>query len=173
MLLDRTLAMYGPTAKPARDGLRNVVQRALDGIWGHGDIRPENLNSTATRDAVNANFARIENLAATSDTERSLKSLALQEAELTADERLMMFEQLGASIPLPMLVVLIFWLSMLFLGIGLLSRFNATVCTALLVAAISVAAAIFLILELGEPYRGIMRISDEPLRNALAQIDRP
>ena len=43
---------------------------------------------------------------------------------------------------------------------------------ALLVGALSVAGAIFLILELSEPYRGLMRISDEPLRNAMTQIDR-
>ena len=30
----------------------------------------------------------------------------------------------------------------------------------------------FLILELSEPYRGLMRLSDEPLRNAMTQIDR-
>jgi NADP-dependent 3-hydroxy acid dehydrogenase YdfG len=59
-----------------------------------------------------------------------------------------------------------------FLGFGLFARFNTTVTVALLVGARSVAGAIFLILELSEPYRGLMRISDEPLRNAMAQIDR-
>jgi hypothetical protein len=43
---------------------------------------------------------------------------------------------------------------------------------ALLVGALSVAAAIFLILELNDPYHGLMRLSDEPLRDAIAQIDR-
>ena len=70
------------------------------------------------------------------------------------------------------LTVLVFWISMLFLGFCLFARANATVAVALLIGAFSVAGAIFLILELNEPYGGIMRISDEPLRNVMAQIDR-
>ena len=56
---------------------------------------------------------------------------------------------------------------MLFLGFGLFTRFNTTVTVALLVGALSVAGAIFLILELSDPYHGLMQISDEPLRNAM------
>ena len=52
------------------------------------------------------------------------------------------------------------------------ARFNTTVTVALLVGALSVAGAIFLTLELNDPYRGVMRISDEPLRNAMGQIDQ-
>jgi hypothetical protein len=70
------------------------------------------------------------------------------------------------------LTVLVFWICVLFLGFGLFARINATVTVALLVGALSVAGAIFLILELGDPYRGVMQISDEPLRNAIVQIDR-
>ena len=57
-------------------------------------------------------------------------------------------------------------------GIGLFARFNAIVMAALLVGALSIAAAIFLILELSDPYAGLMRLSDMPLRTALAQMDQ-
>ena len=98
-----------------------------------------------------------------------MQSRALEETESIARSRLRMFEQLGSSISWPFLAVLVFWISVLFLGFGLFARINATVTVALLVGALSVAGAIFLILELNEPYRGIMRISDEPL----AQRDGP
>ena len=68
--------------------------------------------------------------------------------------------------------MLVFWICTLFLGFGLFSSPNATVTVGLLVGAVSVACAIFLILEMNDPYRGVMRISDEPLRNAIAQIDQ-
>ena len=68
--------------------------------------------------------------------------------------------------------MLVFWICVLFLGLGLFARFNTTVAVAILVGALSVAGAIFLILELNDPYRGLMRLSDEPLRNAMTQIDR-
>jgi hypothetical protein len=44
------------------------------------------------------------------------------------------------------------------------------VAIALLVGSLSVAAAIFLILELSRPYAGLIQLSDEPLRDVLAQI---
>jgi hypothetical protein len=71
-----------------------------------------------------------------------------------------------------LLMVLVFWLSVLFLGFGLFARFHITITVVLIVGALSVASAIFLILELSQPYQGLMRISDAALRSALAQMDR-
>ncbi len=101
-----------------------------------------------------------------------MQSRAVQESESIGRSRLLMVAQLGSSISWPFLTVLVFWICVLFLGFGLFARFNATVTVALLVGALSVAGAIFLILELNDPYRGLMRISDEPLRNAIAQLGR-
>jgi hypothetical protein len=49
-------------------------------------------------------------------------------------------------------------------------RFNATVFAALVIGALSIAGAIFLILEMNQPYSGVMRISDAPIRDALSQM---
>jgi hypothetical protein len=59
---------------------------------------------------------------------------------------------------------------MLFTGFGLFAQMNATVIAAFLFGALSVSSSIFLILEMNQPYRGLMRLSDAPLRNALTQI---
>jgi hypothetical protein len=68
--------------------------------------------------------------------------------------------------------VLVFWLTVLFVGFGLFARFNPTIVAALLVGAVSVAGAIFLILELNRPATGVMQISITPIRNALMQMGR-
>ncbi len=81
-----------------------------------------------------------------------------------------MFEALGGSIRGPFLTVLVFWICTLFMGFGMLSRFNVTVTSVLLVGALSVAGAIYLILEMSDPYSGIMQISDQPLLTAIALI---
>ncbi len=101
-----------------------------------------------------------------------MQSRAIQESEVIARSRLLMFEQSSGSVSLPFLTVLVFRIGVLSLGFGLFARFNATVTASLFVGALSVAGAIFLILELNQPYRGLMQISDEPLRSAIAQIDR-
>jgi hypothetical protein len=81
-----------------------------------------------------------------------------------------MLEQANSSISWPFLAILVYWISMLFVGFDLFARINATVIVALLIGALSVSSAIFVILELNHPYLGLMRISGAPLRNALAQI---
>jgi hypothetical protein len=172
VLLDRTLEFYGPDAKMARDGLRDVVRQTHDRIWSPEGARPEDLNSIETRNASKANIEELLSLSPRTDLERMMQSRALQDIESISQSRLLMFEDLGGSIKWPFLMILIFWICMLFLGFGLFVRFNATVTVALFVGALSVAGAIFLILELNDPYHGLMRISDEPLRNAMAQIDR-
>ena len=172
VLLDRTLEFYGPGAKEARTRLRDAMLQTHDRIWSPEGVRPENLDSAATRDSVNANIEQLLSLSPKTDAERMMQSRAVQESESVGRSRLLMFEQLGSSISWPFLTVLVFWTCVLFLGFGLFARFNMTVTVALLVGALSVAGAIFLILELNDPYHGLMRISDEPLRNAIAQLDR-
>ena len=172
LLLDRTLKFYGIGAKEARDGLRDAIVQTHNRIWSREGVRPENLDSRATQKSVNANIEQLLSLSPKTDAERMMQSRAVQESEAISQSRLLMFEQLGGSIPWPFLTVLIFWICVLFLGFGLFARFNTTVTVALLVGALSVAGAIFLILELNDPYRGLMRISDEPLRNAIGQIDQ-
>ena len=172
LLLDRTLKFYGPGAKEARDGLRDAIRQTHDRIWSPDGVRPENLDSRATRNSVNASIEQLLRLSPKTDAERMMQSRAVQESESITQSRLAMFEQLGSSISWPFLTVLVFWICVLFVGFGLFARFNPTVTVALVVGALSVAGAIFLILELSEPYRGLMRISDEPLRNAIGQIDQ-
>jgi hypothetical protein len=69
-----------------------------------------------------------------------------------------------------MLVVLIFWLTIIFISFGLYVPRNATVVVSLLVSAISVSGAIFLILEMYSPYEGLIHVSTAPLRAALTHL---
>jgi hypothetical protein len=84
--------------------------------------------------------------------------------------RWMMFEQAGSSVSIPLLAVLVFWLATIFASFGLFAPRNATTLATLFVCALLVSGAIFLILEMYSPFRGLMQISSAPLRNALAQL---
>jgi hypothetical protein len=68
-------------------------------------------------------------------------------------------------------LVLVAWLTLLFFGFGLFARFNRTVVAALFTGALSVAAAVFVILEETHPYTGSVQISRAPLRDALSQMN--
>jgi hypothetical protein len=69
-----------------------------------------------------------------------------------------------------LLVVVVFWLTVIFLSFGLFAPPNTTVTATLFVSALSVSCAIFLILEMDRPYDGIIQISSAPLRDALARL---
>src|ERR1700739_982165 len=90
--------------------------------------------------------------------------------QLRVQERL--FAQSGSSISTPFLVIVVFWLTVLFVSFGLFAPRNATAIITLLVAAISVAGALFLILELEYPFSGLIQIPSTPLRNALAVLGK-
>jgi hypothetical protein len=170
LLLDRVLSFYGPDAKEPRDLLRQGVAAIHDQIWSPDGEGGADFDPKATRGTVDAFMDRLEDLAPKTGSQTMLKSQAMQVARTLGQTRLLMFEQSGSSISWPFLTVLVFWLCMLFLGFGLFARVNATVTVALFIGAVSVAGAIFLILGLNQPYQGFMRISDTPLRAALAQI---
>ena len=86
--------------------------------------------------------------------------------------RWLLFEQAGTSISTPLLVIVVFWLTILFFSFGLFAPSNATATASLMVAALSVSGAIFLILELDHPFGGLIRISSQPMRNVLTHIAR-
>ncbi len=65
--------------------------------------------------------------------------------------------------PVAFLVVMAFWLTMLFLGFGLLAPRNATVMWACFIGAVSISAAMFLIMELNQPFSGLLRVPDTSL----------
>jgi len=71
---------------------------------------------------------------------------------------------------MPLLVMLIFWLTLLFASFGLFVRANPMVVVSLFASALAVCGAIYLILEMYQPYSGLIQASSVPLRTALEQL---
>jgi hypothetical protein len=86
--------------------------------------------------------------------------------------RWLLIEQDIIGIPVPVLIVVVFWLCLLFMSFGLFSPRNATVSVALFLCTIAVAVAVQMILDLSRPFEGVVRVSDKPLRHALDVIKR-
>ena len=168
ILLDRVLAHYGPEAKDARAVLQRSVAAAIERFWPANRDRPEATGPRAS--PVEALYDKIQEVSPQSDIQRSLQNQALTLALDLGRTRMLLFEQLGSSIPLPFLVVLVFWLAIIFASFGLFAPRNATVIATLFVCALSVSGAIFLILELDRSFEGLLQVSGAPLRAALAQL---
>jgi hypothetical protein len=170
LLLDRVLSLYGPETDDARKLLRGGVAATLDRLWPDDNARPVDLTPGEARAEFDAFYDKVARLAPKDDARRALKARALDITTGLAQTRLRLFAQKDSSIPVPFLVVLVFWLMILMAGCGLLAPRNATVIAVLIVCALSVSCALFLILELDRPFEGVMRISSAPLREALSRL---
>ena len=113
----------------------------------------------------------LERLSPKNDTQHSLQARAIQAFTQGAQIRLQLFAQTGGSIPVPFLVILVFWLSAIFVSFTLFAQTNLIVITSVFVGALSFAGAIFLVLELDNPFTGLMGISSTTLRSALAPLN--
>jgi hypothetical protein len=170
ILLDRVLAHYGPETKEARMLLEQTAAGMLDRIWpesrtGNAEVKPSG--------AVGERFYdKIQELSPQNEVQRSLQAQALKMSVDLGQTRWLLFEQGGSSIPMPFLVLLIFWVTIIFLSFGLFAPPNATVIATLFLCALSVSGAIFMILELDRPFGGVIHISSAPMRNALAQLGK-
>jgi hypothetical protein len=162
--LDRALALYGPETKEIRTLLRGAIGRMTDQLWSSTSPVPP---SAAGGEIL---FEKIQGLSPKNDTQRSLQSQAVSIAVDIGKARWLMYEQAITSVSMPLLVVLVLWLTVIFISFGLFAPFNATVVSSLLVSALSVSGAIFLILEMYSPYSGLIQISSAPLRAALAHL---
>jgi hypothetical protein len=169
VLLDRVLANYGPETKEARELLRDVVARNLDRLWPQERLRTSELATPAVGSGA-ALYQSIQALSPKDNTQRSLQAQAVSMALSLGEIRWLMYAQGANSISKPMLVILVFWLTMIFISFGLMAPTNATVISALLACGLSVSGAVLLILELYSPYGVLIAISSAPLRNALAQL---
>jgi hypothetical protein len=170
ILLDDLLAQYGPEATPARNLLRRSIQPLANRTW-----QEENKNRKLVHFESSAEALAFENvlerLSPKDDAQRSLQSRAIQAFTDGAQTRLQLFAQAGGSIPVPFLIILVFWLSAIFVSFTLFAQTNLVVMASLFVCALSFACAIFLILELDNPFTGLMGISSATLRSALLPLN--
>jgi hypothetical protein len=170
ILLDRILAHYGSETKEIRGRLQSAVRDALDTMWPEG--RAENSGKAGAPGGGEALYEKIQELSPQSDAQRLLQSQALNVAIDLAKTRWLTVEQASNSVSVPLLVVLVFWLSLIFCSFGLLAPRTPIVVATLGLCALSVSAAVFLVLDLYIPYRGVVRVSSAPLRTALDRLGK-
>jgi hypothetical protein len=170
ILLDDLLAQYGREAIPVRTRLRQSIEPLANSIWHEGGVvadKPARFEASAQSSTLEK---ELESLSPTNDAQRSLQSRAVAAFTEGAQTRLLLFTQAGGSIPIPFLIILVFWLSAIFVSFTLFAPTNLVVMASLLVCALSFSGAIFLVLELDSPFTGLMGISSAALRNALLPL---
>jgi hypothetical protein len=166
--VDRTLAQFGPETHEQRDELRKMLAGIVLRVWPtEGAVKP--ASGTLQKEGENL-FGSIVALTPKSELQRLAQSRALQLLENIGETRQMLIQQSQAELSRPILIALLSWTTALFAGFGFLARSNATVIAALFIGSLSIAGAVFLIVEMSQPYGGWVQISSAPLRAVLAQM---
>jgi hypothetical protein len=168
ILLDNLLAQYGPEARPIREQMRSTIGPLADRLWREKDASASGrFEANAAGERV---YLEIQALSPQSDLQRSLQARAAQISTDLAQIRLLLFVESDSQMPAPFLAILVFWLVIIFASFSLFSGLNVTVFTFLSLFALSASCALFLILELSQPFTGLMTISSVSLRNALGPL---
>jgi Protein of unknown function (DUF4239) len=172
ILLDRALANYGPETKDAREQLRNTVVAGIEMFWPQKQNEGSGLAGFERANAMEILQAKIRGLTPATDIQRQTLSQAEQLSRDMLETRWLLIAQAQRTIPKTFLVVLLFWLTMLHISFGVLAPRNATVITVLFISALSVSAAIFIIMEMNNPLQGMFKVSSAPLRKALEHLGK-
>jgi hypothetical protein len=170
VLLDRSLRHQGAEALETRQRLHAYMRRLIEGTWGPSGPRvlddPEAerlldevgnaLAAIRPNDPVRADLWR--------EAENNLQSVVKR--------RWALIEESEGTIPPALMLMLGAWLVLIFASVGYRAPHNAVVRVTLVVAAALIAASVYLLLDLDQPFAGAIQVSPEPLERAERQVLR-
>jgi hypothetical protein len=183
--LDRSLREWGPETEPIRELLRTYTATAIATTWTGeqkppGDYYPTEvpvspdlfLQSTVTGDMLTRIELDIRRLDPHDPMHRRLAGTCIAQFERLMQARWRIIEEASSSISTPFYIVLVLWLAVVFASFGLNAPRNALSYTTITLGALSIASAIFVILDLDTPFAGMFSVSSQPMRDSLAHLSR-
>jgi hypothetical protein len=165
---DLELKQYGPEAEPGRNMLRTEIVWAHEQFWGEDDAKAQAYAVSYSNMASMSSF--LNGLKPATDAQRQLLGAAAQHYAQIGETRLLMSLQLVDPISWPLIFTVIAWSCLLFCGFGVLSRLNVTTMFAAALGACAVSSALFLILELSQPYTSLLRVSPAGLEQTIVDL---
>jgi hypothetical protein len=169
--LDMALAEYGLETAPARAAMKKTLQDIHDMLWpSTTNSAPPDLTVGEAIGHLRAMDEYIASLSPQTPAQRQFAAAAAANAGAIEQTRLLISLQLASPVSWPLVVIVVSWALILFCGFGLLSRINATTIVALGFGAFSVGSALFLIMELGEPFTGLFRIPPAAMDQMLGSL---
>ncbi|HEV7398525.1 MAG TPA: hypothetical protein VGN86_18575 [Pyrinomonadaceae bacterium] len=170
IVLDRALAQYGPEAKEVRATINASYVESTSLVMSGNEAEQKRWESAEGVARVESIQAAIRALAPKNEAQKELQLRAIQASNEIASSRWFLIVQREGTISIPLLVIMVFWLSVIFAAWGVFSPRNLVVVVALLAASISVAGATFLILEMDTPLTGWIRVSSVPIQKAISHL---
>jgi hypothetical protein len=168
ILLDHALVEYGPEANAVRGQLRDTVEAAADHVWPAQKSAPVTLHPEDRMDMLES---QLKDLTPRNSSQVNAKLHLLSIlADLRQSTWVLFIQSDTNKLSMPLLIILVAWIMTIFISFGLYAPPNPTVITTMLIGALAVSAAILIIMEMYSPFNGIMKISSDPIREAIQQL---
>jgi len=166
--MERNLRRYGPEADDARAKLREWAAIKTQQLFPKkGETPPTGAEAIVKLESVQD---AILVLTPKDEKQKYLGTLCATLSSTLIQARWALETRSGHSIPVPFLVLLIFWLAIVFASFGLFAPPNPTTIVMLLLCSIAVSGGIVLIEELDNPHSGFIQVPSESMRKALVEI---
>jgi hypothetical protein len=172
ILLDRALERYGPETKSVREQLKRSVATAIEMIWPTDKTGVSGLTALERAKGMELVQEKLSELTPQNNTQRQALARAQQILADVIQTRLLSIEQEQNQLPLSLVLILVFWLTLIFVSFGLFAPSNVTALTVLFLGSCAISAAIFLVLDLDRPLEGFIKISSNPMRDALQHLNQ-
>lgn len=170
--LDLAFRQYGAETQLLREELKQSMATAYDAIWGNGAAYRQQFDVGVFMPRFEKWNETLSSLTPHTPTQTQLQSSMIASSSAYQQTRLLTSLQLANPISWPLLVIVLSWAMLLFCGFGVLSGLNGTSAAALGFGSFAVASAIFLIVELSQPYTGLFRIPAASMEQTLAALNR-
>ncbi len=179
LTLDQVLDNYGAETKDSREALRAWIGNRVAAIQAGEAYFEHDHAAVLGVTGTERIYDLVHGLDANTDLQKSLRLRALDiiggrvsYGDGSLAQQRWFFSVKPASIPHVFLVVVFFWLVLEFFCIGLFSKRNGLVITAIIAGSLVVSSAIFLMLELENPMNGFLRVPTESLELALELMNK-
>jgi hypothetical protein len=169
IVLAETLRDYGNDAAKPTDLLRRFTGQTLRDIWPEDGSAPV-LADPRTGLILEHVRESIRALHPVDAGQRWLQDQALALVTSLLRQRWQIIEHQGPNVRPVVLAILVSWITVIFASFGLNAPRNATVVAAFVVCSMAIGGAVFLIIEMDNPFQGALQIPRAPMANALAQM---
>jgi len=168
--LDHMLRRYGADAEPARNMLRQYAERKAADLFPNdpADVR---LSNPSTYEILQRLEDMLLALRPANPRDQWWLAQATTLASKIGETRWLLAQQIGQTTPKAFVALLVFWLALLFASFGLFAPPNLTSAVTLTLCALAVAGAVAMFLELEQGFGGLVRISPEPMRQAVETLE--
>ncbi|HSU99625.1 MAG TPA: hypothetical protein VLI91_05925 [Roseiarcus sp.] len=180
--LDIHLREYGPDADPIRTTIRKYVAAAIADSWRNepapsGDFPRFDGSAAVERPELGALLIQADVAIHKLDPPDHFRQRLADSLSNQIDEALRARRQLletsHDTISWPLMAAMCAWLGVVFGVFGLLSPRNAVVYMSIVICAVCVASAIFLIDDFDSPIDGLLSASSDSMRATLNRMDAP